>query len=294
MKINHLVSVIIPTYNRANLIGRAVKSVLAQSYPNFEIIVVDNASCDNTVEVINSIVDKRIKFIRHNVNRGPAASRNTGLKNSNGDYITFLDSDDEWLPEKLFCQLDVFKNDTDGIGLVFTNGFNEAINTMAITEPIPSGIYYDPHKDKFYPLRKLITTLSSWMMPSEVTKKIGYFDESMIAWDDGDYLARIAYEFPVYFLNKDLVFWHACKEHLNMMNMNLINGKELFLKKNYNFLKTDKEYLFKFYRSLGKDLLLFNKKKARTYLFEAFKLNPIDSSTISKIIKTFLKDKRDD
>lgn len=289
MKANPLVSVIIPTYNRANLVGMAIKSVLAQSYQNFEIIAVDNASCDNTVEVINLIADKRIKFIRHDVNRGPAASRNTGLKNSSGDYITFLDSDDKWLPEKLYCQLDIFKEDKEGIGLVFTNGFNESRNAMAITEPIPSGIYYDPRKDKFYPLRKLITTLSSWMIPAEVTKKIGYLDESMIAWDDGDYLARIAYEFPIYFLNKDLVFWHACKEHLNMMNMNLINGKELFLKKNYNFLKTDREYLFKFYRSLGKDLLLFNKKKARAYLFEAFKLNPIDSSTISKIIKSFIK-----
>lgn len=281
------VSVIIPTYNRANLVGRAIRSVLAQSYPNFEIIVVDNASCDNTVEVVHSISDRRIKFIRHNINRGPAASRNTGLKNSKGDYITFLDSDDEWLPEKLFCQLDVFKREEERIGLVFTNGFNEARNAMAITDSIPSGIYYDPRRDKFYPLRKLISTLSSWMLPSEVTKKIGYLDEAMIAWDDGDYLARTAYEFPIYFLNKNLVFWHACEVHLNTMNMDLINGKELFLKKNYSFMRKDKEYLFRFYRSLGKDLLLFNKKKARSYLFKALKMNPLDFSTISKIIKTF-------
>lgn len=287
MKTNPLVSVIIPTYNRANLVGKAVKSVLAQSYQNFEIIVVDNASCDNTAEVINSIIDNRIKFIKHDVNRGPAASRNTGLKNSGGDYITFLDSDDEWLFGKLACQLDVFKEDEDGIGLVFTNGFNEAINAMAIRELLSSGIYYDPRKDKFYPLKKLITPPSSWMLPREVTKKIGYFDEAMITWDDGDYLARIAYEFPVYFLNKDLVIWHACGVHLNVMNHDLINGKELFLKKNYDFIKIDKEYLFKFYRSLGKDIMLFDKKRARPYLFKALKMNPFDSSTISKIIRTF-------
>jgi glycosyltransferase involved in cell wall biosynthesis len=289
MKTNPLVSVIIPTYNRADLVRRAIGSVLAQSYANFEVIVIDNASSDKTAEVVDSIVDARLKFIRHDVNKGPAASRNTGLRNSRGDYITFLDSDDEWLPQKLACQLDVFKEEGEGIGLVFTNGFNEAINTMAIAGPVASGIYYDPGKDKFYPLRKLVATLSSWMLPSEVTKKIGYFDETMITWDDGDYLARVAYEFPVYFLNKDLVVWHASGVHLNVMNRDLINGKEIFLIKNYNFLKMDKEYLFRFYRSLGKDMMLFNKKKARPYLFKALKINPIDFSTIGKIIRTFIR-----
>ena len=116
MKTNPLVSVIIPTYNRADLVRRAIGSVLAQSYANFEVIVIDNASSDKTAEVVDSIVDARLKFIRHDVNKGPAASRNTGLRNSRGDYITFLDSDDEWLPQKLACQLDVFKEEGEGIG----------------------------------------------------------------------------------------------------------------------------------------------------------------------------------
>jgi len=288
MKTDPLVSVIIPTYNRAHLVGRAIKSIFAQAYANFEVIVVDNASSDNTAEVVASIKDARLKFIRHDVNKGPAASRNTGLRNSHGDYITFLDSDDEWLPQKTALQLDVFKSEEErGIGLVFTNGFNEAGNAMFITDPVDSGIYYDPRRDRFYPLRKLIATLSSWMLPSEAAKKTGYFDEAMITWDDGDYLARVAYEFPVYFLNKDLVRWHASGVHLNMMNHDLISGKELFLKKNYDFLKKDKEYLFRFYRSLGKDMLLFDKKRARAYLYEALKLNPLDPSTISKMIRSF-------
>jgi len=287
MKTDPLVSVIIPTYNRADLIKRAMDSVFAQTYSNLEIIVVDNASLDNTAEVVSSFSDKRLKFIRHDVNKGPAASRNTGLKNSHGDYITFLDSDDEWIPKKLACQLDVFKQEGERIGLVFTNGFNESINTMAITGPVSSGIYYDPGRDKFYPLRKLITTLSSWMLPFEVTKEVGYFDEAMITWDDGDYLARVAYKFPIYFLNQDLVVWHSCGVHLNVMNHDLINGKEIFLRKNYDFLKQDKEYLFRFYRALGKDMLLFDRKKARAYLYKALKINPLDSSTIGKIIRSF-------
>ena len=286
MKINPLVSVIIPTYNRAGLISRAIESVLAQTYSNFEIIVVDNASRDNTAEVVSLIADARLKFIRHDVNQGPAASRNTGLRNACGDYITFLDSDDEWLSQKLASQLDVFKEEEDGIGLVFTNGFNESINTMAITTPVSSGIYYDWRVDKFYPLAKLITPPSGWMLPQAVVKEIGYFDEAMITWDDGDYLARVAYKFPLYFLNQDLVIWHTCGEHLNVMNQDLINGKELFLKKNYNFLKMDKEYLFRFFRALGKDAIEIDKAKARKYLLAAFLMRPSELSILGKMLRT--------
>ena len=108
---NPTVSIIIPTYNRAHLIGRAIQSVLNQTYQNFEIIVVDDGSTDNTEEMIKEFQkhDKRIKYIRHEKNRGGAAARNTGIKVARGEYIAFQDSDDEWLPEKLEKQMDVFQ-----------------------------------------------------------------------------------------------------------------------------------------------------------------------------------------
>jgi glycosyltransferase involved in cell wall biosynthesis len=287
MKSNPLVSVIIPTYNRADLIGRAVKSVFMQTYANLEIIVVDDASSDNTAKVVNSISDGRLKFIRHDVNKGPAASRNTGLRNSHGDYITFLDSDDEWLPQKIALQLDVFKENGEWVGLVFTNGFNEDKNTMAVTSPVPSGIYYDPHKDSFYPLRKLITPPSGWMLPCAVANKIGYFDESMYNWEDGDYLARIAYKYLLYFINENLVIWHASHKHANVISQNLIKGKEIFLENNFLELNKDKKYLFRFYRALGKDSIALDKTKARRYLLRALRMKPFDLSILSKLFRTF-------
>lgn len=95
------VSVVIPTYNRAHLVGRAIQSVLNQTYQDFEIIVVDDGSTDNTEEVVKSFNDPRIRYIRHDQNRGGSAARNTGIKMARGEYIAFQDSDDEWLPEKL-------------------------------------------------------------------------------------------------------------------------------------------------------------------------------------------------
>ena len=90
------VTIIIPTYNRAHLLGRAIRSVLTQTFHNWELIVVDDASTDNTKEVAYSFQDPRIHYLCHETNRGGPAARNTGIREARGLYIAFLDSDDEW------------------------------------------------------------------------------------------------------------------------------------------------------------------------------------------------------
>ena len=114
------VSVIIPTYNRAHLVGRAIRSVLNQTYQDFEIIVVDDGSTDNTEEVVKSFNDPRIRYIRHEENKGAAAARNTGIKAAKGKFIAFQDSDDEWLPKKLEKQMEAFDNASPKVGVVYT------------------------------------------------------------------------------------------------------------------------------------------------------------------------------
>jgi glycosyltransferase involved in cell wall biosynthesis len=100
-----LVSVIIPTYNYSHFLGEAIESVLAQTYTNFEIIIVDNFSQDNTVQLVNSIKDARITFLQFDNGGSIAAARNYGWQNSNGQLIAFLDADDSWHPIKLFRQV---------------------------------------------------------------------------------------------------------------------------------------------------------------------------------------------
>jgi glycosyltransferase involved in cell wall biosynthesis len=113
-----LVSVIIPTYNRADLCKRAVESVLFQTYPQLEIIVVDDGSIDNTKGVLEGM-DSRVHYL-YQKNQGVSAARNYGLDRANGDFIALLDSDDEWLPWKLECQLEVLKKFPDA-GMVWTD-----------------------------------------------------------------------------------------------------------------------------------------------------------------------------
>ena len=102
-----LVSVITPAYNASEYIGETIESVLNQSYTNWEMLIVDDCSKDNTVEIVSkySEKDNRIKLLKHTENQGVAATRNTALKEAKGDYIAFLDSDDMWHSEKLLKQL---------------------------------------------------------------------------------------------------------------------------------------------------------------------------------------------
>lgn len=100
-----LVSVVIPAYNRAHLIGRAIGSVLAQTYRNFEIVVVNDASTDDLAGALSQIAPPLLRHIVHPSNRGAAAARNTGVAAAVGDYVAFLDSDDLWYPQKLATQI---------------------------------------------------------------------------------------------------------------------------------------------------------------------------------------------
>jgi glycosyltransferase involved in cell wall biosynthesis len=100
-----LVSVIIPAYNRAHLVGRAIASVLAQSYRNFEIIVVDDASTDDLAAALAEVDSPQLRCITHPRNRGAAAARNTGIAAASGELVAFLDSDDVWFPDKLAQQV---------------------------------------------------------------------------------------------------------------------------------------------------------------------------------------------
>ena len=102
---NIKVSVVTPVYNDAKYIFETVRSVLNQTHKNLELIIVDDCSCDGSIDIVKSFKDQRIKIIQNDKNRGPAFCRNVGIANSTGDYISFLDGDDLWLEEKIEKQL---------------------------------------------------------------------------------------------------------------------------------------------------------------------------------------------
>ncbi len=116
-----VVSVIIPTYNRAKTIERAINSVLNQTFSELELIVVDDCSTDSTAEIIKKYRDDRLIYIKHDKNRGEGGARNTGIRNSRAKYIAFLDSDDEWFPNKLVKQIRVIQESDPKVGVVYSH-----------------------------------------------------------------------------------------------------------------------------------------------------------------------------
>ena len=134
------ISIILPTFNNAKLISRAITSVINQSYKNWELIIIDNFSIDNTQNVVESFNDKKIKYFKLKNNGIIAISRNYGIKKSSGEFIAFLDSDDYWLNNKLSISVETLTNKFD---LVYHDFFFHKIHQPIIM--IPS------YKPEIYP-----------------------------------------------------------------------------------------------------------------------------------------------
>ena len=181
------VSVIIPAYNRAHLVGRAITSALAQSFKDLEIIVVDDGSMDETRELVGSFSDSLIRYLRHSENKGGSEARNTGIKAARGEYIALLDSDDEWLPQKLQSQLDILQELPPCWGGVCT-GFwlLEGTSVVERTPDLPRNL------SNLLLAHCPLSAGSTLMVRKEILDKIGYFDESLPQHQDWDLLLRLA------------------------------------------------------------------------------------------------------
>src|SRR5665811_782462 len=100
----------IPTYNRAHVVGRSIESALDQTFRDIEVLIVDEGSTDETYNAVKPFFQHpQVRYLRHEKNKGHQAARNTGIKNARGDYIAFLDSDDTWIPKKIELQLDALR-----------------------------------------------------------------------------------------------------------------------------------------------------------------------------------------
>lgn len=204
-----LVSVVMPCYNGKKYIGEAIESVINQTYSNWELIIVDDGSVDNSYKIISRYLsDPRIKYIRHKSNKGIAAARNTGLLKSNGKYITLLDNDDTWAEEKLEIQLNAFKESNNETGLIFGNrGKIDFQGNLKKYKKVKVNI----SNDRFSNLKKLfirnyICSITV-IFKKECTGRIGYFDEE-IKWgaDDFDLWLRIAGQFDIKYIDRIIAY----------------------------------------------------------------------------------------
>jgi glycosyltransferase involved in cell wall biosynthesis len=198
-KRNPLVSVIIPTYNRGWIIKEAIDSVLAQDYRDFELIVVDDGSTDNTPEVLDAYRGT-IKVFRQE-NKGVSAARNRGIAEASGRFIAFLDSDDLWLPQKLSRQVEFFNTTPDALicqteEVWIRSGVR--VNPKKRHQK-PSGMIFEPS------LALCLVSPSAVMIRRSLLEIVGNFDETLPACEDYDLWLRISCRFPVYCIDTPLI-----------------------------------------------------------------------------------------
>jgi glycosyltransferase involved in cell wall biosynthesis len=193
------VSVIIPTYNRGWTIGEAVDSVLAQDYRDFELIVVDDGSADNTSQVLDAYRGT-IKVFRQE-NKGVSAARNRGIAEASGRFIAFLDSDDLWLPQKLSTQVEFFNTTPDAL---ICQTEEVWIRSGVRVNPKkrhkkPSGMIFEPS------LALCLVSPSAVMIRRSLLEIVGNFDETLPLCEDYDLWLRISCRFPVYRIDTPLI-----------------------------------------------------------------------------------------
>ena len=225
------VSVIIPTYNRAHLLGRAIRSVLAQTLQDWELLVVDDASTDDTEIVARAFGDSRIHYVRHQVNKGAPAARNTGIRKSRSEYIAFLDSDDEFMPEKLEMQLNLFLRDKEGdLGVAVCDfecvkqATNEVVSVSI--RPLRGWVYED-----LLALRSKSYGTSLIMARKSASCSELHFDESLPSYQDFDFLIRMAARRRCDMVSKPLVRTHLHSGPRIWAGINIVSGKERILEK---------------------------------------------------------------
>ncbi len=274
------VSVVIPTYNRAHTLDRAVKSILDQTFRDFELIIVDDGSTDNTIEVVSSVNDPRIRYIRHDSNRGANAARNTGIKAACAEFVAFQDSDDEWMPEKLEKQVGVLEATGHEVAAVYT-GFLR-LKGDEVTY-IPGD---DISKKEGYIHQQLLKgnfiTTQTVLARRQCIVDCGMFDEEMPRLQDWDLWIRIARNYHFLYINESLVRAYHTQDSIskNMAAYDAAIGRIIDkYRDDYLGYPNTACRILRFYA-----LIKINRDEialARKYLWESFFVKPNIKSLVS-------------
>lgn len=281
-----LISVIIPTYNRDNSLKRSIDSVLNQTFKDFEVIVIDDDSTDDTESIVKNFNDPRIKYIKHKENRGAGAARNTGIKNARGKFIAFQDSDDEWLPEKLEKQIKSFKVSSGKVGVLYTayllNKNNKKIYIPLRKYRKRSG---NIHKEL---LCGSFVGTPTMLVKKECFEKVGMFDENFDTLEDWDLAIRLSKYYDFNFLKRPLVLANCSENSISSNHKATIDAFKKIAKKHLK--ESDKKELSNYYYRIGYNLCLCDDyKEGRFYYIKSIKLNSFNFPCFINFTLSFFK-----
>jgi glycosyltransferase involved in cell wall biosynthesis len=198
-----VMSVVIPTRDRPELLAAAIRSALGQTLSDIEVLVVDDASEGASADVVAGFQDARLRLLRHGVSQGASAARNTGIRASAGEYVAFLDDDDEWYPEKLEKQLRVFRRGGPELGVVYSSYTVQERPTGAILGRKVAwkrGFLREAILE-----RNHVGSTSCAVVLRRAFDRVGLWDERLPSFQDYDLWIRLGREFAFDFVDEDLL-----------------------------------------------------------------------------------------
>ena len=295
------VSVIIPAYNCEKYIAATIDSVLAQTFPDLELVVIDDGSTDGTKDVVQQY-DARVRYF-YQKNQGVSAARNRGIAESKGDYIAFLDNDDIWFPDKLELQVPIMEADPD-VAMVFTDG--EKFNDVGVVEPtfkvpleqarLKGGVLLNRItqmktndgsviRDNFYHdlFLKSFVFNSSVLIRKSCLDQVGIIDASLLINSDYDLWIRMALKYPLVYLNRVTARWRVRADSLsgemNIRNANYDRWDGLLFEKHLKLCPKDyvglaRKRAFECYRDAAVDFFQYgDMKEARRLCVKSLTYN---------------------
>jgi len=265
------VSIIIPTCNRPEFLKRAIRSVLAQTYQDFEIVVIDDGTEERAESVVAGFHDPRIRYLKNETRLGGGGTRNRGIKKVRAPFIAFLDDDDEWLPEKLEVQMSQFVNTPQDVGFCFTGARIETDERVEITSAM-NGIN-DLSMTALLRFKGFLT--STLIVKRAVFDDAGLFDESLPSHQEAELILRITRKYKGLGIDRPLIIMDMrAHDHIGGDLARRIRGKELVLLKHAALYAKHPRALSQQYfwlalwcRDSG------DKAKARSYFWKAFRLS---------------------
>ncbi len=226
-----MVSVIIPSYNHERFIRDCIESVLSQTFQDFEIIITDDGSVDNTVNVIKNFSDPRIKLFVHIENRGACIAANNCLIHSSGKYIAMLSSDDIWYPRKLELQVDYLENHPDIAGVFGKVDWIDDENQLITDDNFyHKDLFNVENRTRFEWLGRFFKQGNCLCHPSSLIRRecydeIGMFNPSLASLPDLDLWIRLCFKYQIHILDQKLLRFRRLNSSENASGNNLANQK---------------------------------------------------------------------
>jgi len=265
------VSVVIPTCNRPEFLPRAINSVLTQTYQDFEILVVDDGMKVRSEVVVVSFKDPRIRYIKNEKSLGGGGTRNRGVSEARGEFIAFLDDDDEWVPQKLAVQMSKFSAASRTVGFCFSAVVNVYNDREEITH-VESGIF-DFSQIALTRFKGFLT--STLVIRRTVFSEVGGFDASLPSHQEPELIIRMTRKYKGISINEPLARMNMTpREHIGGSLERRIRGREMLLAKHGALYAGKSRLLARHYFQIG--LWCRNggdSRRARKYFFHAFRLS---------------------